>query len=120
MNIRRKLQTKLQNAEVTNLERAVIEDILDLYNDDKETVEYMRSVVTHGGVSGTIGSLIYYADTYKFFDEHYEDIMDMLQEIEDETGELFIDWKGNIKNTGAWLAYEETTRKLLEELQIEY
>jgi len=31
-----------------------------------------------------VGSLIYYTDTHRFFDNHYYEIMDIMKGLEDE------------------------------------
>lgn len=117
-SVYKKLQKMAKDYSRTDLERAVIEDLLD--NDEAYIIGSMKDILNHGCVSGCVGSLIYYHDTYKFFDEHYEDIMDLVEELKDQGIEVDLMKDGNMKNTGAWLAYEETVRKLCNELQIEY
>lgn len=114
----KKLQKMAKDYNRSELELAVIDDLLD--NDQEYIIGRMKDVLNHGCISGCVGSLIYYKDTYKFFDDYYEDIMELINNIKKETGEDFNNWNGDIKNTGAWLAYEETVRKLMNELQIEY
>lgn len=102
----------------SELERDVISMLLD--EDEDYIIDHMKDVLNHGCQSGVCGNLIYYKDTYEFFDKHYSDIQDMLDEFDEQGIPFDINKDGNIKNTGAWLAYEETVRKLLDELQIEY
>jgi hypothetical protein len=65
-----------------------------------------------------IPGLVYYTDTHKFFDKHYEEIEDLRYEYESDTGEC-LQANGDLKNWFAWFGYEETARKLAEELEIE-
>ena len=37
-------------------------------------VEWLHGLIEHGCVSGWDASLIYYADTHDFFEEHYDEI----------------------------------------------
>lgn len=102
----------------TGLELAVINDLLN--EDEDYIISHMKDVLNHGCVSGCVSGLIYYKDTYEFFDEHYNDIMDLIAEYADEGLGFDIMADFNVKNTGAWFAYEETVRRLLNELEIEY
>lgn len=61
-----------------------------------------------------VGSLIYYTDTAAFFDTHYDEIENLRQEIEYETGEpLKIDC--DLKNFLSWFAFEEVAYRIAEE-----
>ena len=105
----------VEYAEVQNeLTQAVMEDILeDVENDVDDVKRRMEEVLQYGCVSGTVGSLIYYNDTHKFFDYHYSDIMEIAEELEEECGApVYNSSKGDMKNFYAWLGYEETVRKI--------
>lgn len=52
----------------------------------EQPAEYLTDLLSHGCVSGMVGSLIYYHDTHAFFDKHYDEIEDLRQEFEDSTG----------------------------------
>jgi hypothetical protein len=123
--------------ETNNLYEAVIEDVLDDVNSNENDVDFQEELETrlsdileHGCVSGTVGSLVYYADTTKFYEEHKEDINGLLYEMMEETGlyspaELFGDKfdkedplcvEQTNQNLLAWFAYEEVSRKLMYEI----
>lgn len=97
----------------------IVEDSED-YNGDTEAerISARLSDISHGLSSGIVSSLIYYADTNKFFDEYYDDIYDMLDEWE-ESGFQYIDTLKNnhseteiimntdsVKNDVVWAVYE--------------
>lgn len=57
----------------------------------------------HGCANGMVGGLIYYRDTHKFFDDHYEEIQKIVNELPDAS---YIDISGDMKNSLAWFAFE--------------
>ena len=80
-----------------------------------------------------IGSLIYYDDTTKFFENYKEEINDILSEHINDSGlsinELFgnkydnddplnLDYSN--QNLLAWFGFEETSNKLYEEILEKY
>ena len=100
---------------------------------DGYTVEGVLNDLMQGGCqSGMMGSLIYYADTVKFYRKHKADIKALLLEALDDTGstpaELFGDkWdKEDVfaedqynQNLLAWFGFEETARILAYRAGIE-
>ena len=96
----------------------------------KEKEEYTKQeaideLLQHGCQSGIVNNLIYYKDTTDFFEKHRKEILNLLQEVSQETGqtakELFGDKWANIdqpfedtqnQNLLAWFAFEETARML--------
>ena len=98
------------------MQKAVAESILfnvDGYNSLKD---FFNDFWKSGCSSGIIYGMIYYKETYKFFDKFSDEIFDLLDEI----GEEFSNYKSSDrKNTLAWLAYEETARKIATDLKIE-
>jgi hypothetical protein len=65
-----------------------------------------------------ISSLIYYSDTEKFFDTHYEEIMDLKTEFEESTGES-MKIPHQLKNHLAWFGFEQTAYNLVSEIGLE-
>lgn len=93
---------------------------LDILNEEDEDIEsHMKDVMNHGCVSGTVSSMIYYNDTRKFFEKHYDEIFDLIEGLRCEFDIDAIVKEFNFNNL-SWLAYEECTRKLMNELEIEY
>ncbi len=79
----------------------------------------IRDLQQGGCQSGMIGELVYHSQTHKFFDKHSDEIFELLDEIKENTGMEFSNYQGDRKNTLAWLAFEETTCKIAEEIGIE-
>ena len=92
----------------------VIEDILAVNNNDEEIEDYIDNVLSYGCVSGCVSSLIYYEDTAKFFSQYYDEILEMLNELNIWHG---ISFEINPNNL-AWFAYEETIKAIATELGI--
>ena len=128
------LKEYLENLKSDNrLENAVIDyyiDKCDDYNSIEDLLKDMENLQQYGCQSGMINSLIYYEDTVKFYEDFKEEINEMLSEMVDSTGlslqELFGDKYDkddplNIndfnKNLFAWFGFEETSRKLYEEIE---
>ncbi len=101
-----------------DIRQEVIGYVLPDYQDDAEVEGFFRDLLTHGCVSGMISGLIYYADTHAFFDRHYDEIEELRIEYEQELGEP-LRLEHDLKNTLAWFAFEETARRLADELGIE-
>ncbi len=79
---------------------------------------FFSDLQQYGCISGMISPLIYYVDTHKFFDDYYDDIEEIRQDTEDSLGES-ITITGDLKNTLAWFAFEETAYQLSISLEME-
>ena len=65
---------QLQNIidqEPDTIRARVAEEALDV-SEHYEIKSWFNDLLSHGCISGMIGSLIYYCDTHKFFDDHYD------------------------------------------------
>ena len=118
-----------------NMYAWVIEDILDDSEDysgdtlKDRVIARCNEIYEHGCVSGTVGSLIYYSDTTRFFNDNWDDIYDMLEELDDGGVEPMEAIKRNCSNTEilmgtdqvknwiAWMCYEEIAYQLMEKLE---
>ena len=104
------LREKIRNMEGNDLFNAVRDDIL-LQEDIKD---YLRRVIDYGCQSGIVTSLIYYYQTEKFFDTHIDDIFELYNETNRETGYcLRIELS---RNDLAWFAYEENAIKIYNDI----
>ena len=92
----------------------VIEDILAVNDSDEEIADYITGVLEYGCVSGCVSSLIYYEDTDKFFSQYYDEILEMLNELNIWYG---ISFEINPNNLASF-AYEETMKDIATELGI--
>jgi len=84
-----------------------------------DPVSYLTDIVRHGCASGIVGPLIYYRDTHAFFDKHYDEIEDLRQDWENETGQA-IKIDGDLKNTLVWFAVEQVAYAVMNEIGLEY
>ena len=80
-----------------------------------EIEEFFMDLQQHGCICGMVSSLIYYTDTHQFFEDYYLEIEDLRQEVEEQFGEP-LQIKGDLKNTLAWFAFEQTAHQLYIEL----
>ena len=111
------LKNKLQiiaNSPIDSIEKAVAQEALDY----DEIQNFFSDILNHGCVTGMVGSLIYYADTHDFFDKHYDQIEELRNEYEENTG-IPLPIKYDLKNHLAWFSFEETAYKMANEFEIE-
>lgn len=92
-------------------------DVIDTLLEEDDPFACARDVQQHGCINGTIGSLIYYTDTFAFCDRHYMDIEDLRRDYDAET-EINLEFKDRyIKNDLAWFAFEYIVNQLLGEYE---
>lgn len=115
LRITNQLQDLVDNQPCT-LAAAVAQEALDYDADDIRS--FFKDLLTHGCISGMISSLIYYADTAKFFDRHYVEIEDMRFQYLENGGEP-LRVEGDLKNHMAWFGFEQTAQRLVDELEID-
>jgi hypothetical protein len=92
----------------------VVKDALE--HGDK-AMSYIEDVVNNGCQSGSCNDLVYMASTNEFYNQHKYECEEIFHEYERETGEGFKFEGRDIRNTLAWMAYEERARQLLEVLE---
>lgn len=93
-----------------HLKEAVLTEVLD--NHGEEIEPFIKNVLVNGGCSGgSVGSLIYYEETFEFYKEHFEEIHELLDEYEETTGGQ-IKFKSPRYNWLAWFGFEETLRNI--------
>lgn len=107
---------KLLSISDNELEKRVINDLLD----EEDAEQYIKDLLQYGCQSGMVSGLIYYNDTKKFYIEHMEDIEEILQDLQEQGCEPFAGVKYPLYNWLAWLGYEETARKVADKLNLEY
>ncbi len=104
--IRNKL-IELSNSYYNDIASCVISEAME-YDDPRN---FFEDLAQHGCISGMISSLIYYSDTHKFYDTHYEEIEDVRKELN-----ITIDPDNDLKNHLAWMAFEYKANILVQEL----
>lgn len=102
--------------EPQSLRSVVAKEALAFYQENIKT--FFEDLLNYGCVSGIIGSLIYYSDTHKFYDDYYSQIEELRYDYEDSIGQP-LTIKGDLKNFMAWFAFEETAYQLSNELGLE-
>ena len=81
--------------------------------------DFFLDLQQHGCISGMISSLIYYKDTEEFFDNHYEEIIDIKTEFESSTGEsLKVPYQ--VKNYLTWFSFEYIGQQLANEIILDF
>lgn len=78
---------------------------------------FFRDLLSYGCISGVVSSLIYYRDTHAFFIKYYNEIEQLRDQYEQETGEP-IKVKGDLMNFYAWFSFEAVAYKLAQDLGI--
>ena len=108
------------------LKQETMEIINDMVVMNEETIESVISeILTYGCESGIVGELMYYNQTEKFFNRHKDEINEMAHELSDDIYgnpyEIYHNFQyGCSKNTMAWWAFEEMTKIIAEEMEIEF
>ena len=98
------------------IEKEVINDIINMLDEDASDDEVQRlleEINEHGCSSGIVPSMIYYTDTEKFFDKYSNEIFELYNDFNEETGYTLstID-----KNSLAWFSYELIVSNLYDEI----
>lgn len=108
------------------LEKRVCNYVINEWHDYDDKKHIFTDVLNYGCQSGTVGFLIYYSDTVKFYKQYKDEIDELLYKIMSDTGiyspkELFgkrwdeEDPLGNSDyniNLLAWFGFEETLRNI--------
>ncbi len=111
--LRKQLKSILDN-EHESIRRYVAQEALDYYS----IASFFHDVLNYGCKSGTVSSLIYYNQTHAFFDRFYNDIEELRHDHEQSTGFQIV-LSGDLKNTLAWFAFEETAYRVAQELSLD-
>ncbi|UUV46134.1 hypothetical protein [Bacillus phage vB_BanS-Thrax1] len=112
----------IANDTKSELEKTVAEYLLD-YTDSREDLEsHIGDILHHGCVSGCVSDMTYFADTYKFFDEHYDEIQELAQEEKRMTGfdilSQIAEREQDLKNYMSWFAWETTVRNIADKIEL--
>jgi len=104
---------------MTNIKRWVLET---------QTKDDIRAIAEYGCVNGACNDLIYYSDTVDFYDNHKEEIWDIIYDqaekfdmnvlsfVNSEDG--FVDSDTTFKNKMAWLAVEITCDQIMRSEEV--
>ena len=113
----------MYNYNYENLKNEVME-ILESMAVDSNLETIINEVLEHGCVSGIVTSLIYYYQTEEFFDRHKNVINELAHELSEEIYgnpfEIYHNLNGGCsKNNMAWFGFEEMTRIIANELEMD-
>jgi len=104
---------------MTNIKKWVLET---------QTKDDIRAIAEYGCVNGACNDLIYYSDTVDFYDNHKEEIWDIIYDqaekfdmnvlsfVNSEDG--FVDSDTTFKNKMAWLAVEITCDQIMRSEEV--
>lgn len=82
---------KTMETETKGVKNDVINYLIDLAQDSEDAKIILDNIVTHGCESGMVNHLTYYTDTVAYFEEHEEEITEMLEDLGIEDVES---WEG--------------------------
>ena len=71
---------KAMETETTGVKNDVINYLLDLAQDSEDAQGILDNIVVHGCESGMVNHLIYYKDTVAYYEEHEEEIKNLVTE----------------------------------------
>ena len=108
--------TNIANDSDSEMYKEVALDVIDCYSENDDIECHIKDILNYGCISGTVSSMIYYSDTRKFFEKHYDEILEMLEEEKNECGTIYFEL--NFNNL-AWFGYERCVDRLARELKIE-
>lgn len=123
----------LKKSELSKLE-LVAYNWINSYKDKgyKSKESLINDLMRNGCVSGMVNDLIYYSDTTAFFNEHKEEINEMLKDAIENIGTSVSDVFGNKwdnsdplcldtqnQNLLAWFGFEESVRIIADKMGIE-
>ncbi|MDG1315024.1 MAG: hypothetical protein P8P29_05825 [Flavobacteriaceae bacterium] len=113
--VKEKLEIIIQN-EPHTIKARVAKEALGYTSES--IVNFFDDLFRYGCISGMVTSLVYYIDTHKFYDLHYNQI-EGIREIYEEFTDYPLVIQGDLKNFLAWFAFEQTAYQLANELGLE-
>lgn len=110
--MRNELKVLLKENPNSITEAVITEALSDTYDEPKD---FFKLLFEYGCQSWMVSSMIYYVDTHKFYDKHYNEIEDIRFELQD----LWIENNNidsDLKNYYAWLSFEHVAFKIYDQL----
>lgn len=113
------LNSIVENTMEGTLKHEVAEIIMDQVDglDNEEILEHVAQIVNYGCVSGIVPALITYKDTDEFFNNHSDEILELLDNDKEE-GILDVNEIEFNKNWLSWYAFERITFDIQYELEV--
>ena len=112
------LNSMLENTMEGTLKHEVVEIILSEIEgiEDDEILSTVEEMVTYGCQSGIVSALITYSDTEKFFDNHANEIFELIEDMRQE-GIIDMNNFELSKNNLAWFAFETIAQEIYQEME---
>ena len=112
------LNSIVENTMEGTLKHEVAEIIMDqvVGLDNEEILEHVAQIVNYGCVSGIVPALMTYKDTDEFFNNHSDEILELLDNDKEE-GILDPNEVEFNKNWLSWYAFERITFDIQYELE---
>ena len=112
------LNSILENTMEGTLKHEVVEIILSEIEgiEDDEILSTVEEMVTYGCQSGIVSALITYSDTEKFFDNHANEIFELIEDMRQE-GIINMNNFELSKNNLAWFAFETIAQEIYQEME---
>ena len=113
------LNSMLENTMEGTLKHDTVEIIMDQLDEltDDEILTTFNDILTYGCVSGAVSALITYSDTEKFFDNHTNEIFELIEDMRQE-GIINMNNFELSKNNLAWFAFETIAQEIYQEIEI--
>ena len=112
------LDSMLENTMEGTLKHEVVEIIIDQVDglENEEILSTVEEIVTYGCQSGIVSALITYGDTEKFFDNHSNEIFELIEDMRQE-GIIDMNSFELSKNNLAWFAFETIAQEIYQEME---
>ena len=112
------LNSIVENTMEGTLKHEVAEIIMDQVEglDNEEILSAVEDIVTYGCQSGIVSALITYSDTEKFFDNHANEIFELIEDMRQE-GIIDMNNFELSKNNLAWFAFETIAQEIYQEME---
>ena len=112
------LNSIVENTMEGTLKHDVAEIILSEVEgiEDDEILSTVEEMVTYGCQSGIVSALITYSDTEKFFDNHANEIFDLIEDMRQE-GIINMNNFELSKNNLAWFTFETIAQEIYQEME---
>ena len=113
------LNSIVENTMEGTLKHEVAEIIMDQVDglDNDEILSTVEEMVTYGCQSGIVSALITYSDTEKFFNNHVNEIFELIEDMKQE-GLMDMNNFELSKNNLAWFAFDTLAQEIYQEMEI--
>lgn len=119
MQTKRNQLKKIQTTTQKEIEKQVCNWLLSKSKNDEELNGTLQDLASGGCASAIVSQLICRSQTHAFFDEHYEEIMD-IRDVYKQNFNQEPNFGSDVKNDLAWFAFEWSAYKIAKQLRMPY